>query len=289
MLSELGADLMHVEDRLWIAAAATGVPAYDFDFSSFFAVRRPWHREHAVRAISRLGATGEYVERFERLRDEDRVLLVHDLSEHLRCSQLPHWYPILSDLTPRSLWYDQSPDPDEVERSFAWPIFVKGERQTSRHQRRLSIIENRTHFGEAMRQYQADPILGWQRVVCREYVPPREVGEQSAVTLPRAFEFRTFWWRGQFVGASPYWTDIHYDWTAAEREAALTVAAEAARRVNVTFLGIDVAMTRDDGRWIVIECNDGQDCGYRALSPMLLWRKILDIESGTSAEEAGHR
>src|SRR5688572_17906535 len=130
---ELAADLFELEGRLWVIAAETGVPGYDFPFGSFFAVRRPWNREQRVMAVARLGATGEYAERFNRLRDEDAIVLVHDPAEHLRCSQLPGWYPLLSDFTPRDLWFDRAPSAATVESHFDWPVFVKGERQTSRH------------------------------------------------------------------------------------------------------------------------------------------------------------
>jgi hypothetical protein len=94
--------------------------------------------------------------------------------------------------------------------------------------------------------------------------------------MPRAFEFRSFWWKGQCVGIGPYWMDEHYELTAPERSAALALGSEAARRLNVTFLVVDLAQ-RADGKWIVIECNDGQDSGYAGASPFLMWRRVLDL------------
>jgi hypothetical protein len=91
----------------------------------------------------------------------------------------------------------------------------------------------------------------------------------------------TFWWRNQSVGIGPYWMDEHYGLTDAERHAALAIAEEAARRIDVTFLVVDVAQ-KQDGAWTVIECNDGQDSGYAAVRPFLLWRQVLDIEQRTS-------
>jgi hypothetical protein len=280
MITELGASLELLEDALWLVTAATGVPGYDFRFSSFFSTRHPWQRESTVQAIGRLGATGDYEERYTRLLTEDGIQLIHSPPEHLLCSQLPNWYPFINDLTPRSRWYDEHPTWQEVESEFAWPIFLKGARQTSHHRRELAIIENREAFVEAMAQYSIDPILRWQTVVCREFVPLRAVGEQPKSTLPRSFEFRTWWWKQSYVGAGAYWTDVHYTWTRDEERDALLVAREAARRLQVAFLVIDVAQT-NGGQWIVVECNDGQDSGYRAAPPVILWRRILDCESGT--------
>jgi hypothetical protein len=55
------------------------------------------------------------------------------------------------------------------------------------------------------------------------------------------------------------------------------VAGEAARRLAIVFLVVDVAQAAD-GRWIVIECNDGQESGYAGISPLGIWQNVLGIE-----------
>ena len=86
--------------------------------------------------------------------------LIHTPEEHRRCSELPHWYPLLEDLTPRTAWYDEIPEAVEVEGTLGWPVFVKGATQTSRHRRSLSIIDGPAAFEAAMVAYRGDPILG---------------------------------------------------------------------------------------------------------------------------------
>jgi hypothetical protein len=104
------------------------------------------------------------------------------------------------------------------------------------------------------------------------------VGKAYSNQIPPSYEFRTFWWKGQFVGAGRYWYQSDdYQWTDKEKSQALKVAQYTANRVNVPFLVVDVA-SRADGEWIVIECNDGQESGYAGLSPFLLWRNIAKIE-----------
>ena len=58
-------------------------------------------------------------------------------------------------------------------------------------------------------------------------------------------------------------------------------AGRLARRLRVPFLVVDFAKTAD-GRWIVIECNDGQESGYAAASPRAIWEAVLACE--TSAD-----
>lgn len=90
-----------------------------------------------------------YTDRYRKFADQN-VYLVHTPEQYRLTSELPQWYPILQDLTPRSVWFDTLPPVSEIESSFEWPVFVKGERQTNRHQRRLSIIESSNLSGSWM-------------------------------------------------------------------------------------------------------------------------------------------
>ena len=94
--------------------------------------------------------------------------------------------------------------------------------------------------------------------------------------IPPSFEFRTFWWHGQFVAGGPYWGGF-YDWTASEKQEALAVARVAAQRIDLPLIVLDVAQTAS-GEWIVIECNDGQESGCAAMQPLTVWQNILEIE-----------
>ena len=274
-MSDTGYDLFLLEEKLWLAVSVTAVPHFDFRFQDFFQCRHPWEPPRDVSVVLRMGAVGDYAARYASFASEG-LNLIHTPEQYFRCSQLPGWYPLIEQLTPRSVCFDAFPTLREVRKHFDFPFFMKGARQTSRHQRQLSIIESPDQFAAAAEVYAADPILQWQRVVCREFIPLRPVGAHTSLTLPRAFEFRSFWWHGTCVSIGPYWIGEHYDMTETEKVAALSVAREAANQVNVPFLVVDVAQTME-GRWIVIECNDGQESGYAGNSPMSLWRRLLNL------------
>lgn len=270
-------DLLLLEDTLWITTAPVGIPHYDFPFHSFFACRHPWHRPSPVVAVGRFGVTENYSDLYQQLA-ADGILLIHTPDQYALASELPRWYPALSDLTPRSMWFAQPPSVAEIEHSFTWPIFLKGSRQTSRHKAALSILHSPQEYLAAIAEYQRNPILHWQAVVCRELIALRSVPAPLTDTIPPAFEFRTFWWRGECVGAGPYWAAIaSYSWTKGEEQAALTVAQEAAKRLSLPFLVVDVAQTQE-GNWIVIEVNDGQESGYAGIAPIRIWQNIIDRE-----------
>lgn len=281
-----GGDLIQVENRLWVLTAPTGLPIYDFDFSHFLTCKHPWQRPDSIQAVARVGVWGDYESRYNDLLREG-IALVHSPEEHLRCSELPHWYPLLAGLTPKSIWFSQIPSSADVAATLGWPIFLKGHRQTSRHNRALSIVDGPESFHRAMEIFKDDPILRWQGIVCREYVQLRPVEDPNPDRIPSSFEFRTFWWRGQLVGCGRYWWEgKDYKLDTQERRAAIEVAAEAAKRVSVRFVVVDIAQTAG-GQWIVIECNDGQESGYAGIAPLAMWQKIIAIEKDISVDRSG--
>ena len=271
------AELQWIDNSLWVWSNPTGVGIYDFDFRSFLPCSQPWERPQEVTAVGRCGAFDDYSSDYDRLLG-DGIRLINNPQQHEKASELSQWYPLLEERTPRSMVYQETPSGAAVAESFQFPVFVKGSRQTSRHQKSLSIAHSPAEFDQVMKRYASDSILNWQSVVVREFVALRPVEKNSQGRIDSSFEFRTFWWKGQLVGAGRYWWEgCVYQWSAAERTDALRLAESAARVMDVPFLVIDLAMTMN-GEWIVIECNDGQESGYAGVFPISLWQNILEIE-----------
>lgn len=268
-------DLVLLEEKVWVLVGEVDLPSYDFSLPHFFACRRPWHRTEPISAIGRFGAIADYDQVYRQLA-ADGINLIHSPEQHLLASELPHWYPLLADLTPKSVWFSKPPDVSVLEQAIGLPLFLKGSRQTHRHQAALSIIRSPKDYYRAVEFFEQDPILQWQDFVCRELIQLRPVAAAPTEKIPASFEFRSFWWRGHCVGAGQYWSTA-YDWNPAEKKAALAIAQAAALRLNLPFVVIDVAQTIT-GDWIVIECNDAQECGYGAISPFELWQNLLNVD-----------
>jgi hypothetical protein len=266
-----------IEDVTWVVTHPTGLSGYDFAFAPTFHVRHPARLDGEVTAIARMGAATDYTARYEALRAQG-IRLVHTPDTYRRTSLLPVWYPRIEGLTPRSLCFDAPPSAEEVGAALGWPVFVKGARQTSRHNKALCVANTPAEFEAIMGAWRGDDILWWQPVVCREWVKLRRVAEPSSDLLPVAFEFRSFWYRGQLGGVGAYWATPAYALNERERADALAVGEEAARRIGAAFLVIDLAQ-REDGRWIVIECNDGQDAGYSGVDRVALWKRVVAIDA----------
>ncbi|MES2638952.1 MAG: ATP-grasp domain-containing protein [Myxococcota bacterium] len=269
-------DLFVLEGRLPVLAAPVGLASYDYDFRAHFQCRSLLVAPDGP-VIARVGAIDDYAPRYHALL-ADGIRLIHDPDEHDRCSLASGWAPLLAELTPETWVADELPPVAEVEARFGWPVFVKGDRQTSRHRGELSIARSPEHYERIRAAWGGDRILRWQRAAVRRFVPLRYVGERPE-GIQASHEFRVFCWRGCVVGVGAYWTSHAYAATAPELAAITRLAEEAARRVAVPFLVVDVAQAAT-GEWLVIECNDAQEASYAGVVPLALWAAILGAEGG---------
>lgn len=276
-------DITLLQDVLAVVSRRVGVAIYDFDFSLYFRCRHPSHFAPDTPCVLRVGAVEDYPARYAEL-IELGLRPINSPAEHERASELEHWYPLLREFTPYTRVFDALPPVERIEAEFAWPIFLKGSRQTSRHNTKLSVIGGREHYAWAVEQYRRDPVLHWQRPVVREFVPLAPVAGGIAGKVQASLEFRSFWWRGQCVGWGRYWYQASA-YACDDIDAGLSIAAEAARRVQVPFLVVDIAKTAD-GRWIVIECNDAQESGYAAAAPRTIWEAVLAFAKNEADQRA---
>ncbi|KQU80444.1 MULTISPECIES: ATP-grasp domain-containing protein [unclassified Rhizobacter] len=267
-------NIARVEYKLIVVSEDVGVPAYDFDFDLHFACDHPYQIEGEELCVLRVGPLSDYATEFD-----DKLAmglrLVNSPAEHVLASELEAWYPVLEGLTPRTKVFDALPTASEVESDFRWPVFMKGSRQTSKHNPDLSIIRSRDHFEAASRLYRSDSILHWQKPVIREFIPLLSVPGQVPGKVQPSVEFRSFWWHGTCVGWGRYWYQVPA-YECADAAAGLEVARIAATRLAVPFLVVDFAKTAE-GHWIVIECNDAQESGYVGIAAQPLWQNVIDL------------
>jgi hypothetical protein len=181
-------DLILLEDTVWVLIGEVGLSSYDFNLSQFFACRHPWQRPEQITAIGRFGAVTNYDELYAELATEG-IFLIHSPEQHLIASELPHWYPLLAGLTPKSFWFAEPPSFESISEKLGVPLFLKGSRQTSRHRAALSIIHSAEEYDRAIKIYAEDPILRWQDLVCREFARLRSVPSTHTEKIPASFEF----------------------------------------------------------------------------------------------------
>ena len=196
--------------------------------------------------------------------------LINSQSEHSVVASF-EWYNLLSDLTPKS-WFRLHDVPKD-----GGPFVVKGAVNSKKEQWRTSMYAQT--FSDAIRVagvLQEDRYIANQPVVVREYIPLVCL-EESIGGLPFANEWRVFAYRGVLLAWGYYWSGAEDESKARARLSGegLTVAREAAARLadHVPFTAIDVAETVD-GRWIVVEVNDGQMSGLSDVDPEELYSSL---------------
>jgi hypothetical protein len=266
-------NIARLADRLIVVSRTVGAPVYDFTFERHFDCSHPYAFRPGEPCVLRIGAIVDYTSEFEEKAGWG-INLANSPADHRRASELEDWYPLISDLTPRTTIFNELPGADVVEAQFEWPVFIKGSRQTSKHNPELAIARDRVGYERLREAYRTDPILHWQKPVVREFVDLDPVSGYVPGKVRASCEFRSFWWHGELVGCGQYWYQLPA-YRTADLGLGLEVAGEAARRVGVPFLVVDIARTRS-GQWIVVECNDAQEAGYAGLAPQVLWQNILD-------------
>ena len=248
---------------------------YDFNFRNYFDCKSVVSEtENPI--LLHIGAIEEYAGIEACLEEMGMKLLVHE-AEHLRCSTIEKWYPSLKEKTPFTIIYDELPTVNRLLENFSFPVFVKGNRQTNRHRKAQCIIEDADAYERLRIEWEKDPVLHWQKVAVREYVPLLTIDEVSFPDqVPISYEFRFFYFEGKCMGYGPYWYMGHsYSILPEDISPAFELADWAAERLMVTFPAIDLAKTAS-GEWIIIEVNDAQESGFVGLNPIPLWKNTID-------------
>lgn len=253
----------------------TGNNVYDFDFRNNFECKSVIS-EVKTPVLLHIGAVEDYAGVEATIADMGMSLLVNE-KEHLRCSTIEGWYPLLKDKTPFTKIYDEFPKVEEVLKDFSFPIFIKGNRQTSRHKKKQCIIENTDQYNELRKAWKYDRILSWQKVAIRKYVPLQVIdGVSFPDMVPISYEFRFFYFEGKCMAYGPYWYMRHkYSLSGSELKEVLKLTDWAAQRIGASFTAIDVAKTAL-GDWIIIEVNDAQESGFVGADPLVLWNNTIE-------------
>ena len=272
-------------DNMGFLIKNTGVGEYDFNFRNSFSANSIVS-EADIPIVLRIGAISDF-DKVKQTVEETGNRLLYTRENQLNASDFERWYPLIKSHTPRSKIYDEFPDLSDVMKDFKFPFFMKGNRQTSRHQRKLSIISNEKMFNEAGKIWQFDSILHWQKAVVREYVPLETIDDTSFPDMiPMSREFRVFVWKKHVVSIGKYWTmgeDYHAK-DGFEEHLLRSRAEKIAQIIDTPFLAVDIAKT-SAGDYIVIEINDGQESGYAGNDSYVLWRNIFAVENSMRKEK----
>lgn len=206
------------------------------------------------------------------------VRLVNAPTEYQTAMEFDHSYALLGDLTPESMVIHSLEQCEIVEERLGYPVFVKGAVKSNKEQGWSACVAH----GLAELILIAQQLLVHQarsrgRIIVRRLVQLRRSGEAPG-GFPLGREYRAFVYREQLLAYGYYW-DEHTDafpFTAGDLRAITQLSLEAARRLSVPFLAVDLGQL-EDGNWIVIEVGDGQFSGLSHVNLLELWSKLAQL------------
>lgn len=202
--------------------------------------------------------------------------LINTYREHQFCADMREWSTALGDLTPKT-WFRL-----QDARDAKGPFVLKGATNSMKFLWDTHMYAET--FEDAVRVHSrltADSLVGEQDIYIREYVPLL-THCRSDRGLPITREYRSFFYKTTELTTGYYWSthgeDVPPEWITSRPPPEFLASVVEIIARHVTFFAIDVAQ-KQDGGWIVVEVNDGQQSGLsmnKALDLYVpLWEEVL--------------
>jgi hypothetical protein len=202
--------------------------------------------------------------------------LINSFSQHNYIANFT-WYEDIAKYTPKT--YFDVTEASQAFDSLPRGMVLKGRTNSLKSWENM-YAKDKESFYRIDKLLMQNELTASQGVVYREYVP-LEVIEKAC--LPGCFDFvnewRCFFYGNQLLTFGYYWSIATEE--AIERVSrqnlgemlslAKTVANIICKKTN--FFVLDLAKTQD-GRWIVVEVNDGQMSGLSMCNPELLYGNL---------------
>jgi hypothetical protein len=206
------------------------------------------------------------------------IYLVNTPTEHQRAMEFDQFYPLLDDLTAKSLIIDDVNSLSKVQAELGFPVFVKGAVKSNKEKGLSAVIAaNLEELTSLAVSILKSSYRARGKVIVRELLKLKTV-TTDAKAFPISREYRAFVYKGKILSFGFYWEEYNEDTILKkdEKEAFSRLIEEVARRVNVPFLTIDVAQL-ESGEWKLIEIGDAQFCGLSQVPVLELWSKVKDF------------
>lgn len=191
--------------------------------------------------------------------------LINTYRQHSYIADMMDWYQDLVGMTPRT-WSRMEDVPEDIGS-----VILKGKTNSRKHLWDTHMFANNRE--EAMQVYCRlldDTLISTQEIYIREFVPLKTffIGLHG---LPITEEFRFFVYKGMVLAGGYYWSSHVDDFDDGPPDVAKvpdSFLEEVIRRVGdkANFYVIDVAK-KEDGEWMVVELNDGQQSGLSEVDP----------------------
>lgn len=201
------------------------------------------------------------------------IYLVNTPDQYRRAMEFDQFYPLLGEMTPKSLVIEDTSQLDLVERELGYPVFIKGAVKSDKEFGWKAVVA----YDESELRAIVERILHQQersrgKAIIRQIVQLNVI-DKAPNGFPVAREYRVFLYKGEIMAHGFYWDIEPPPLTRQEDADILHLARTAARRIDTPYLAVDVAQLAT-GNWIVIEVGDAQFCGLSHVPVLELWNKV---------------
>lgn len=203
------------------------------------------------------------------------VRLVNSPEEFRRAEEFDRFYPIISDITAKSLVIESIEECEATSLLLGFPIFVKGAVQSLKAKGLDACV---AHDLDQLRHIASRLLRSHRRtlgkIIVRQYIPLRYT-RTGPGGFPFGREFRLFLLHGQVVGHGYYWEgeDDLAHLNTDEFQTVFALACETAARLAVPYLAVDIGQLVS-GEWVVIEVGDAQFSGLSKVPIHTLWNNL---------------
>jgi hypothetical protein len=207
---------------------------------------------------------------FEELEKElvtKRCRLINSYQQHRYVADITRYYDDIKEYTPKT--YTNWGNLGEGK----W--VVKGRTNSRKHRWNTHMFANgREALMRVIANLHDDFMIADQGVVVREFVPLKKLDE-SINGLPICKEWRCFFYKEILLAHGFYWSnfedinpgDLPPDGIEYVKKVATIISK------NTNFFVIDVA-EKEDGGYVVVECNTGEQSGLSCVDPNELYENL---------------
>lgn len=206
------------------------------------------------------------------------IRLVNTPEAYRRGMEFDRFYPVIHDLTPRSLIVDSMNDVADAGQRLGFPIFVKGSVKSNKEQGWDGCVaQNAEQLHQIAQDLFNRPGRSRGHVILRQLVNLRKI-PTAYTEFPLGREYRVFLYGDQPLAWGFYWEEQTDEslLQPAEQARMLDLAVQVSQRLQVPFLSVDVGQL-ETGDWIVIEVGDAQFSGLSQVSALQLWNRLAQM------------
>lgn len=201
--------------------------------------------------------------------------LINSYREHRYVADLQNYVEDLKELTFRTWNFNDLQDvPDGIS------LVVKGETNSRKDKWATHMFaKDKQEAVQVYMRLQDDSLIAQQSVYVREYVPLTRL-TMGIGGQPVTLEFRFFVAYGEVLCGGFYWSSFadELGFKPPVSQVPVEFLRKAIDRVKdkVNFFVLDVALG-EDGKWYVVEVNDGQMSGLSENDPAELYKKLKEV------------